>query len=284
MPLCPPDPRRCPRLSYACETNGACRAFGRIGVEPTAVTRRRVALGFAGLGVVALALNIYAACALSSVDSVIKNTAWAVGRIRGPVHGHIGTGRHAYFGLSAVVAFRHTGPGATSSAEEVKWSHIDCEEFTVPRDDDADLERRSSDVSRCKRCKRRVRGMATTVIVSAVTTLGTIRFSLRRATVEGDARFWKFLGIAVGCISFGTAIGPLLAFRQHCTRSATEGIHMRNGPGFICLSIAVCLKGLSVLMHLWLRVPDVSDDGDKAPRDDEEGPEESKDGGGEGSK
>ena len=113
----------------------------------------------------------------------------------------------------------------------------------------------------------------------------TIRFSLRRATVEGDARFWKFLGIAVGCISFGTAIGPLLAFRQHCTRSTTEGIHMRNGPGFICLSVAVCLKGLSVLMHLWLRVPDVSDDDDgKAPRDDEEGPEESKVGGGEESK
>ena len=118
-----------------------------------------------------------------------------------------------------------------------------------------------------------------------MTTLGTIRFSLRRATVEGDARFWKFLGIAVGCISFGTAIGPLLAFRQHCTRSTTEGIHMRNGPGFICLSIAVCLKGLSVLMHLWLRVPDVPDDDDgKAPRDDEEGPEESKVGGGEESK
>ena len=49
---------------------------------------------------------------------------------------------------------------------------------------------------------------------------------------------------------------------------------MRNGPGFICLSVAVCLKGLCVLMHLWLRVPDVSDDDDKAPRDDEEGPEE----------
>ena len=169
--------------------------------------------------------------------------------------------------------------------------------------------RRSRDVDRCKRCKRRVRGMATTVIVSAFTTLGTIRFSLKRATVEScveikilrrvcaessrdgrppqvesDARFWKFLGIAVGCISFGTAIGPLLSFRQHCTRSTTEGIHMRNGPGFICLSVAVCLKGLSVLMHLWLRVPDVSDDDGKALRDDEEGPEESKDGGGEESK
>ena len=102
--------------------------------------------------------------------------------------------------------------------------------------------------------------------------------------MESDARFWKFLGIAVGCISFGTAIGPLLSFRQHCTHAATEGIHMRNGPGFICLSVAVCLKGLSVLMHLWLRVPDVSDDDDKAPRDDEEGPEESKVGGGEESK
>ena len=111
-----------------------------------------------------------------------------------------------------------------------------------------------------------------------MTTVGTIRFSLRRATPESDARFWKFLGIAVGCISFGTAIGPLLAFRQHCTRSATEGIHMRNGPGFICLSVAVCLKGLSVLMHLWLRVPDVAEESetgdDKAPRDDEAPDEE----------
>ena len=80
MPLCPPDPRRCPRLSYGCETNGACRAFGRIGVNPNVTTRRRVALGFAAAGVVALALNTYAACALSSVDSVIQDTAWAVGR------------------------------------------------------------------------------------------------------------------------------------------------------------------------------------------------------------
>ena len=52
---------------------------------------------------------------------------------------------------------------------------------------------------------------------------------------------------------------------------------MRNGPGFICLSIAVCLKGLSVLMHLWLRAPDVAEEsgaGDKAPRDGEEGQKE----------
>ena len=163
--------------------------------------------------------------------------------------------------------------------EKRKWSNIHCDDFTLTPDDDT-LVRRSRDVSRCRRCKRRVRGMATTVIVSAFTTLGTIRFSLKRATPESDARFWKFLGIAVGCISFGTAIGPLLSFREHCTRSTTEGIHMRNGPGFICLSIAVCLKGLSVLMHLWLRVPDIDDDAGT----DEEGPEESKDGGGEESK
>ncbi len=42
----------------------------------------------------------------------------------------------------------------------------------------------------------RVLGMATTVIVSAVTTLGTIRFSLRRATVESDARFMRPTEIA----------------------------------------------------------------------------------------
>ena len=39
-----------------------------------------IALG-AAAGVVALALNTYAACALSSVDSVIKDTAWAVGPV-----------------------------------------------------------------------------------------------------------------------------------------------------------------------------------------------------------
>jgi hypothetical protein len=53
---------------------------------------------------------------------------------------------------------------------------------------------------------------------------------------------------------------------------------MRNGPGFICLSIAVCIKGLSVLMHLWLRVPDVAEESetgdDKAPRDDKAPDEE----------
>ena len=53
--------------------------------------------------------------------------------------------------------------------------------FSFPEDDD-----------RCKACKRRVRGMATTVIVSAFTTLGTIRFSLKRATPESDARFGSF--------------------------------------------------------------------------------------------
>ena len=52
---------------------------------------------------------------------------------------------------------------------------------------------------------------------------------------------------------------------------------MRNGPGFICLSVAVCLKGISVLMHLWLRVPDVDDD--KAPRDDEESKSRDEEGG-----
>ena len=32
----------------------------------------------------------------------------------------------------------------------------------------------------------------------------------------------------------------------------------------------MCLKGLSVLMHLWLRVPDVDDtDDDKAPDEEE---------------
>ena len=41
MPLCPPDPRRCPKLSYVCETNGACRAFGRIGVDPNATKAPR---------------------------------------------------------------------------------------------------------------------------------------------------------------------------------------------------------------------------------------------------
>lgn len=107
--------------------------------------------------------------------------------------------------------------------------------------------------------------------MSALTTRGTIRFALKRATPENDARFWKGLGVLLGCVAFATALGPLIAFRNLCTHSATSGIDMRNGPGFICLAIAVCIKGLSIFMHLFLCVPDLAPDDKATPlRDDDE--------------
>jgi len=213
----------------------------------------------AAAAVIALGLNLYAASALSSVDSVVRDTAWAVGRIRGQMEL---SGGHAYMGLSSIIAIKHG-----NVKDKRRWSNIDCDDFTIEPQDD-EIVRRVRDVHRCQRCKKRVNGMATTVIISAVTTLGTIRFALMRATPESDARFWKGLGVVLGCLAFATAVEPLIAFRRHCTKSTTDGIKMRNGPGFIALSIAVCIKGLSVLMHLSLRVPDLDDDDDDDDDDD----------------
>ena len=73
--------------------------------------------------------------------------------------------------------------------------------------------------------------------------------------------------------------------RARSSKSAIS-IRGRDGPCFAnCASTTVSgLEGLLFVTRIWLRVPDVSDDDDKAPRDDEEGPEESKVGGGEESK
>ena len=39
------------------------------------------------------------------------------------------------------------------------------------------------------------------------------------------------MGIIVGLIAFSTALGPMLAFRKHCTRSHTSALNMQDGWG-----------------------------------------------------
>ena len=97
--------------------------------------------------------------------------------------------------------------------------------------------------------------MATTVIVSAIATLGTLRYAHRRANPETDRNFFKAMGIVVGLIAFSTALGPMLAFQKHCTRSNTDMLKMRAGPSYICMGFAVFLKSTTVVAHLALRAP-----------------------------
>ena len=63
------------------------------------------------------------------------------------------------------------------------------------------------------------------------------------------------LGIVVGLIAFSTALGPMLAFQKHCTRSNTDMLKMRAGPSYICMGFAVFLKATTVVAHLALRAP-----------------------------
>ena len=62
-------------------------------------------------------------------------------------------------------------------------------------------------------------------------------------------------GIAVGLVAFSTALGPMLAFQKHCTRSNTDMLKMRAGPSYICMGFAVFLKATTVVAHLALRAP-----------------------------
>ena len=87
------------------------------------------------------------------------------------------------------------------------------------------------DIDRCKSCKSDIGQIVTTVIVSAITTLGTLRYAHRRASPETDRNFFKAMGIIVGLIAFSTALGPMLAFRKHCTRSHTSALNMQDGWG-----------------------------------------------------
>ena len=57
------------------------------------------------------------------------------------------------------------------------------------------------------------------------------------------------------CFTFSTALGPMLAFQKHCTRSNTDMLKMRAGPSYICMGFAVFLKATTVVAHLALRAP-----------------------------
>jgi hypothetical protein len=59
----------------------------------------------------------------------------------------------------------------------------------------------------------------------------------------------------VNMVAFSTALGPMLAFQKHCTRSNTDMLKMRAGPSYICMGFAVFLKATTVVAHLALRAP-----------------------------
>ena len=80
------------------------------------------------------------------------------------------------------------------------------------------------------------------------------------------------MGVVTGLLAFSTALSALLEFRNHCAIGvkvnstpvedalvgasvSTSAIRMNNGPGFIAISVATFLKGMSVLGHLALRAP-----------------------------
>ena len=238
------DDERCPRVAGVLETSKGCVALGRIGSDrPFGVSREWLMRGVVASAVAALCLNGFACLAMSDAAGVVRASAWAVGRARGRASGT------AYLGLTSTVAY-HGG----DRIYDERWASIDCDDYGVPPDDDARVKPRD-DVRKCERCKRRVNSMRQTVVVSLITTFGTIRFASKRIRADADRNFFKFLGIGLGCVAFATAISALVPFRRHCTMSSTDTLRMRNGPGFICMSIAVCLKGASVVCHLVLRAP-----------------------------
>ena len=237
------DADRCPMIAACLDANPCCVAFGSIGSDkPLGIPRKRLMTGVLFAAGLALCLNVFACLAMSTAGGVIRASAWAVGRARrGP-----GT---AYFGLTSAVAYHDD-----KIIYEESWAHVECSEYALPPDDDA-REKPRDDVRKCRNCRRRVEGMKSTVIVSMITTLGTARFAMKRMSPENDRSLFKALGMILGIVAFSTALSPLIAFRADCTTSSTDTLkHMRNGPGFICMAIAVCLKGSSVFAHLALRV------------------------------
>ena len=70
-----------------------------------------------------------------------------------------------------------------------------------------------------------------------------------------DRNFFKAMGIIIGLVAFSTALGPMLAFQKHCTRSNPDMLKMRAGPSYICMGFAVFLKATTVVAHLALRAP-----------------------------
>jgi len=220
-----------------------CHELGRVGsYRPCGIERRPLMIAVAVAGVLALLLNVYALFSLSTDAKVIKPTAWAVGNTRAGFP----TGT-AYFGLTTAVGF-HGG----DKIFEDHWAHVDCHAYSLTPNR-ANQTKPHGDVDRCKRCKSDVGQMATTVIVSAIATLGTLRYAHRRANPETDRNFFKAMGIVVGLIAFSTALGPMLAFQKHCTRSNTDMLKMRAGPSYICMGFAVFLKSTTVVAHLALR-------------------------------
>ena len=215
------DPEKCPRVAACLESSKLCHELGRVGsYRPCGIERRPLMTAVAVAAVLALLLNVYALFALSTDAKVIKVTAWAVGDTRAGFPS--GT---AYFGLTTAVAFDNN-----DKMYEKHWSRVDCHAHALPPNR-PNTTKSHGDIDRCKSCKSDIGQIVTTVIVSAITTLGTLRYAHRRASPETDRNFFKAMGIIVGLIAFSTALGPMLAFRKHCTRSHTSALNMQDGWG-----------------------------------------------------
>ena len=239
------DSEKCPRVAACLESSKLCHELGRVGsYRPCGVGRRPLMIAVAVAGVLALLLNVYALFSLSADAKVVRPTAWAVGDVRAGFRGDT-----AYFGLTTAVGF----DGGHKVFED-HWARVDCHKYAIAPNQ-PNRTKPHGDVDRCKRCKSDVGQMATTVIVSAGMTLGTLRYAHRRANPETDRNFFKAMGIIVGLVAFSTALGPMLAFQKHCTRSNTDMLKMRAGPSYICMGFAVFLKATTVVAHLALRAP-----------------------------
>ena len=184
-------------------------------------------------------------------------------------------------GLSAIVAVK-----GGNVKEKVKWRHADCDEF--PRHYSRRRHSRETQPRRpaMQAVRRRVRGMATTVIVSAFTTE-------RHAPLLRNAPPWSATRGSGSSSASPSAPPTLLRGRQRrraCrsvsrrTRSTTDASICGTGPDS-GLSIAVCISGWAELMHNLCRsVPVVAATTTRRATGGggEEGPEESKDGAGRG--
>jgi len=240
------DAERCPRAAACLENSKLCHELGRVGsYQPCGIPRGTLMRGVAVTALLGLLFNVYALFALSTHAKIIRATAWGIGATR---KGFSNDGT-VYLGLNAVVGY--------NNGDEIyhkRWSRVDCNKYTVAARS-ANVTKTRSDIKRCKDCKSELGGWSTTVFVSAIASLVTLRYALKRSTAENDRNCYKAMGIIVGCIAFATALGPMLAFWKTCLRARTSEFKMRDGPGYICMVIACVMKSASIVAHLALRAP-----------------------------
>lgn len=242
------DAERCPRAAACLENSKLCHELGRVGsYQPCGIQRGTLMRGVAVTALLGLLFNVYALFALSTHAKIIRAAAWGIGNTRKG----FADDATLYYGLNAMVAYNNG-----ENVYHKRWSRIDCHDYSVrARSANMTKTKTRSDIQRCKNCKSELRGWSTTVTVSAIASLVTLRYALKRSVAEMDRNCYKAMGIIVGCIAFATALGPMLAFRKTCLRARTSEFKMQDGPGYICMVIACVMKSASIVAHLALRAP-----------------------------